>query len=90
MYAEPQRNTSSDEMLCLKFSKLWSENFKDEMLSLEEAWEDVTAGFKEMEDAIEWMQTAMQDFLKVFSEYEWLESYARVEVPNGQKYPDPT
>lgn len=88
MYIEPQSDAFSGEMLCLKFTKEWSENFKDEMLSLEETWEDVMTGFQEMTGVIEEMKEAMRHFMKVFSEYEWLETHARVEVLNEQEHTD--
>lgn len=89
MYIDPQSDTFSGEMLCLKFAKDWSENFKDEMLSLEETWEDVVNGFQEMTGFIEEMEEAMRRFLKVFSEYKWLETHARVEVLNEKEHTDP-
>ena len=90
MYIEPQSDVFSGDMLCLKFAKDWSENFKDEMHSLEEAWEDVMTGFQEMKGVIEEMEDAMRRFMKAFSEYEWLETHARVEVFNEQEHTDPS
>lgn len=90
MLIEPQSDAFPVEMLCLRFAKDWSDNFKDEMLSLEETWEDVMTGFQEMTGVIEEMKEAMRHFLKAFSEYEWLETHARVEVFNEQEHTDPS
>ena len=58
MRIEPHSDAFPVEMLCLRFAKDWSDNFKDEMLSLEETWEDVMTGFQEMTGVIEEMKEA--------------------------------
>ena len=82
MYTDLDASMLQGEMLCLKIPKNWSENFKEEMLNMVESWEDILTEFQEMEQSIDWMKKAVQTLQKAFDEYEWLETYSGVEVPD--------